>query len=535
MTKRQHNLLFWLILALAAFLRLFKLGEVPSGINQDEAYTAYEALSLLTHGTDSWGNSFPLYFISWGSGSSILYSYLSIPFILLFGTETWIIRLPQALLGVLSCYVFYRLLRILFNRNQALLGFFLSAVIPWHIMLSRWGLDANIAPFFILTGLYFFLRSNKKPTYLLLSAIFYGFGLYAYAAAWIYITITFGLQLFYLLLLKRDAHTLYTTLSAGIIFLLFASPLVLFILINNGGIDEIKTPWFSIPKLIYYRQNEIGLNDFSIKLSALSRIFFKGDDYLITNQIPPYGIFYPISLPFILLGLWQLINKSLANITKQEFSPSAVILGSVIIGLFYAALLYPCINRLNFLWFNLLLALTIGINTFIRHKKIYFLILLLYIGYTSAFTYTYFRKYNTVANPVFTPDLKPALDLAEKHHQQTNLPIKILGFSAIHPKILFYKQISAPQFYKTVIWQHFPAPYLEPASFTHFHFFPDFDYTNLTTDSVYIVPIQNINYFYLFAIFRFGQYGVAIPKKNTLSNQKIVDNGENSNSSIAEQ
>ena len=41
--KNLHRLLFWLILAAGIFARVWRFGAVPGGINQDEAFAAYEA------------------------------------------------------------------------------------------------------------------------------------------------------------------------------------------------------------------------------------------------------------------------------------------------------------------------------------------------------------------------------------------------------------------------------------------------------------------------------------------------------------
>ena len=508
----KQKYLFWFIFLLTAFMRLYKLGETPSGLNQDEAYAGYEAFSLLTTGHDSWGYPFPLYFISWGSGMNVLYSYITIPFLAIFGVKTWVLRLPQALLGILSCYVFYRLLRILYNRQTALLGFFLSAIIPWHIMLSRWALEVNIAPFFILTGLYFFARSLKKKEYLLLSALFYGLALYTYATAWIYVVITLGCQLLYLLCYKKDQPTLINTLSSGIIFTILALPIVSLILINQEIIPEIKTAFFSVPKLLFWRQNEIGLEEWTVKLNMLKYIFTTGNDYLPTNAIPFFGIFYPLSLPFILLGLYKMYKTAREDLKKHIFSFSAIIFVSIIFGLIYASVLYPCINRLNYLWFNLLIALTVGIDATRPHKKIFYLILTLYCSLYIAFTHQYFSKYNELASAYFSPNLKQALNAAEQLHRQSNLPITLADHPFNYPKILFYQKISPQDFTQTVSWLPFPNSYLDASSFTHYSFMPETDYSKLATDRIYIAPLKQKYFFYQFDIKSIGDLLVASPK-----------------------
>lgn len=513
----KNNYLFWLILLLACFLRLYKLATIPYGINQDEAFTGYEALSLLTNGTDSWEYPFPVYFISWGSGTSVLYAYLTIPLFALFGPSLIWLRLPQALFGILSCYIFYRLLRLFCTKKQSLIGFFLASVVPWHIMLSRWGLDANLVSFFILTGFYFYARSFKKINYLYLSAVFYGVGMYAYATSWIYIVITFGINLLYLFFIRPNKQTFFAVFCAGLIFSFFSLPLLLFLLINYGIIPEIKTSFFSIPKLIYFRKNEIGTGDLGIKLSALQRILFKGDDYLITNHISPFGLFYPISLPFIILGLFLMGKDFIKKIATKRVSVLGLVFTQIIIGLIYGSMLYPCINRLNFLWFNLLIALTVGINFFQNYRKILSVILLSYIAALIMFCHTYFTKYPQMAAQNFTPDLEPVLMAAEKVREEHPLPIAVLSSPSIFPKILFYQKVPVHDFYSTVKWLDFSAAYLDASRFTHYIFLPKFDYSFIPTNKIYIAPNiapKKLKYwFYQFDIQFFGDYILATPQK----------------------
>ena len=53
---------FWLILilALAAFLRFYKIGQVPPSLNWDEVAIGYNAYSILKTSKDEWGVTFPL-------------------------------------------------------------------------------------------------------------------------------------------------------------------------------------------------------------------------------------------------------------------------------------------------------------------------------------------------------------------------------------------------------------------------------------------------------------------------------------------
>ena len=126
----KEKYIFWALIAVGVVLRIFLLGIVPGGINQDEAYSGYEAYSLLHYGVDSWGYAFPVYFISWGSGMNVLNSYLMMPFIGIFGVHAWTVRMPQVIVACVSLYVFYKLFREFFDEKISLIALAVLAICP---------------------------------------------------------------------------------------------------------------------------------------------------------------------------------------------------------------------------------------------------------------------------------------------------------------------------------------------------------------------------------------------------------------------
>ena len=116
--KRKLNyeiILFAIIMLAGVFVRVWRFGSLPGGINQDEAFAGYEAYSILHYGKDSFGYSMPVYLTAWGSGMNVLNSYLMIPFIAVFGLKSWVIRMPQLIVAVLSLWVCYLLMKRLFD------------------------------------------------------------------------------------------------------------------------------------------------------------------------------------------------------------------------------------------------------------------------------------------------------------------------------------------------------------------------------------------------------------------------------------
>ena len=168
---------FWIFMCIGIAARIWCFGDVPADINQDEAFAGYEAYSMLHYGMDSHGYRFPVYLTTWGSGMSALNSYLMIPFLAVFGAHVWVIRIPQLLVGCLTLWVVYLIVKKVINTYAALCALFLLAISPWHIMMCRWGMDANLAPGFVIFGFCFFLRGIENSKSFILSGLLYGLSL----------------------------------------------------------------------------------------------------------------------------------------------------------------------------------------------------------------------------------------------------------------------------------------------------------------------------------------------------------------------
>ncbi len=171
------------ILTLAAFLRLYNLGSFPA-LNADEAAIGYNAYSLLETGKDEHGNSWPVHFQSFNDYKPGGYFYFVLPFVKLLGLNEWAVRLPSALFGIITVLLVYLLVKELFKDEAfALTSSFFLAISPWHIHFSRGGWEVNTATFLITLGFWLFIKSVKKPKFLILSSLFFVLSLYTYHAA----------------------------------------------------------------------------------------------------------------------------------------------------------------------------------------------------------------------------------------------------------------------------------------------------------------------------------------------------------------
>ena len=146
--SRQTKLLLIGIVTVAAMLRLYRLTDVPPGVNRDEASIGVTAYSLMTTGRDEYGKLLPLSFESFGDWKLPLYIYTTIPFVKIFGLSELAVRLPSALAGVASVAAIYFLAHIVFaSETIALLSALSLALMPWHIHISRVESEAIVAVF----------------------------------------------------------------------------------------------------------------------------------------------------------------------------------------------------------------------------------------------------------------------------------------------------------------------------------------------------------------------------------------------------
>lgn len=178
---RKSLLLLFLIFLLGTFLRFYQLGNIPVGFHRDEAFLGYNAFSLLKTGRDMTGHVIPIHLESF-LYSPAGYSYLSIPFIAMFGLSAFSVRFASAIFGSLTILLIYFLTKELFKRSKdnetlALISAVLLAISPWHINLSRVATENVLVVFFITLGVWVYILWIRKPQPLFFIFSFLSFGI----------------------------------------------------------------------------------------------------------------------------------------------------------------------------------------------------------------------------------------------------------------------------------------------------------------------------------------------------------------------
>jgi 4-amino-4-deoxy-L-arabinose transferase-like glycosyltransferase len=440
----RQNWILIILVILSAFLRFYRLGEIPNPINQDEAGAGYEAFSLLQTGKDKWGDFLPVYFSSWGSGQNVLYSYIVVPFIYLLGLSTMVVRLPQAILGVLTIPLLYFSVKKIYSRSAAILASIILTFSPWHIMMSRWALESNLLPFFVVLSTFFLslvIDKNDKTKllnskYLILGIFCLGIACYAYATFW------FILPFYLIFILVYYRVNLMTNLKYWLISLsvliVTVFPLILFVLKNN----ILRQPLFfedylpfTVPGLVGDRITLSFQDSFNLFKQNINLLVAGGADGLPWNTFLQYP---PIVYGFLLLVIVALVWEKTRDwnlFTLQIFAFIPVLF-----------LFSMNLNRANFIWIpglvvvsNLLVMskrqLQENLPTLLLKYKFDKILVsiacLIFFIYSGQFVTDYFTNYNAFAGKNFyagfVDSLETFVDLNEANSLNDIEPIFMTG------------------------------------------------------------------------------------------------------------
>lgn len=453
--KQKNRMILLIIFIIAIMVRITLVGTYPKGIDADEAYGGYEAWSMLKYGHDSWGYTNPVYLETWGSGMSVMYSVIAMPFIAIGGLKTFTFRLPQVLFGVISVVVFYLLLKKFTSEKTAVLGAFLMAISPWHIILSRYGLDANLAPAFILLAAYFGILGLEKKWYLVVSALFWGLSLYCYALMWIFVPLFLLISVIYCYNQNMIKINIATIMSVIVLFVI-SIPLLLFVAVNSGIIPEIITDFISIPKLIAFRSEEFSIKDIPYNIWVLLRVLIKQDDGTTRNVIPYFGIYYLFSAPVILYGGYIELKKVIISIKNKQFCVDFFVLAWIFASLFIGILKTMSIQRINYLHAAVYVLIAVGLSELGRvwKGKLQKILICLYAISFICFEVNYFTQYQQVIGDAQLAGADEALEYAQKMLDEGYEKINIVC-PLRHSQVLFYTQYDTDKFINEVKWQNY--------------------------------------------------------------------------------
>lgn len=535
-SERTEQYFFGAIMVLGAVLRLVCLGSMPGGLHQDESFVAWNAFAIFHEGMDSAGHVMPVYMADWGDGHSALYVWLTLPFLAINGGHVtpFLSRLPQALVGILTIGALYGIVRRMLGKDAALWTSFLLAVCPWHVMMSRWGLDANLAPGFLIFGLYFFVRAlsvdegdagGRQRRFLLLCAFFYGLALYSYAVIWPIVPLLLMLQIFYGLWHRKLRIDRWSLLSAFLLFVM-ALPLLLFILVNSGVIPQIELPFLTIPLMGGYRGGEIAFDParmWSNLRTALSLLWHQntGAPY---DVLLPWGLFYDVGRVFIVIGAAVLSVKVVRGLWRREYVRETFLLIQLIGGGAVCLLVTAVLHQINALYIPLVICEGYGVLWLLKGIQKRYAVLgrvcgcllaAVYLLCLAGFQRDYYTKYREVADAYFGAGIEECVDYAKEACRMTGIQTVTAEQALQWPRLLLYTETLPSAYLESVVYDVAPAP----ASFSAGDLLirTRIDTERIDTDSVYILYfIDRERYEEDFELTQFYDWYVAVPKGTSL-------------------
>src|SRR3989338_618620 len=177
---KHKNHEWWIVLVIMLVAVVFRFQHItttPPGLYPDEAMNGNNALEAIKTG------DYKVYYPE-NNGREGLFINIQAQSIKLFGNTPWALRVVSALFGTLTVLGLYFLTRKLFNWQIAAMSSFFLATSFWHVLFSRIGFRAIMAPFFLVWGLYFFWKgkSSTKLFDFAISGLFLGLGFYSYIA-----------------------------------------------------------------------------------------------------------------------------------------------------------------------------------------------------------------------------------------------------------------------------------------------------------------------------------------------------------------
>lgn len=272
------------ILVLAAALRLYHLGSVPTELDADEIDLYNSAYSIATTGHDVDGTLQP-YLYSSVTRNPPIYAIPAYGSSLIFGRTALGLRLPAVIFGliaiVLLCGIAFELTR---RVDVALFAALLMATQPIFVHFARIGWEPASELPFLLGGIYLLLRAMRSSTtstgLMFAASLVLGLTAYTYLAGWFYALLLGGAILAFNARRFASRNGALTLVGACVIWLVVAGPALWMWFFNAHTVSHT-----------------LGMGTFSSGVSASSlRTFFVNYaaqfkwSYLVTTGDPKPGL-----------------------------------------------------------------------------------------------------------------------------------------------------------------------------------------------------------------------------------------------------
>lgn len=490
----KRNSLFVAILLIAASLRLMGLGTVPYGFANDEVSYIFSGYTIAsTGGFDIMGKFLPLS-MNLDSSLSPVPVYIIALFIKLFGLSPFVARLPFALMGIGSIVLLYFICKEVFKKERiALFSMLVFSLSSWHIFITRGVWDVISAQFFLLLGLFLFLRGLRKGS-ILFSLLPFFMGFYSYHATKVF----FFFMIIFLIFINKDI--LLKRKKEFIIFL--ASVIVIFasffvvvktqsvtrqgeITINNQNelLNAKKDTDFErtesdAPEIFKKIESNKGMF-FIQKITAtyleafsIQHLFTRGDGSSIVGYGTFFkGVLYEVDLPFVLIGLIFLATNAMFFVKRKEKLDKDVshnrkifyfVVGLILISPIPAAVGAGTTYVIRTFMLTSFLSIPVGVGLYVvfemlshlsqRNRLIgIFSIVLLYIFFISRFFYQYYYQFNVFGGEYWNRSSRDLSEFVIHNSSKYDHVVVATGEDKVLLQYAFFSHANAKEFQKA--WQ----------------------------------------------------------------------------------
>jgi 4-amino-4-deoxy-L-arabinose transferase-like glycosyltransferase len=293
--SRLEILLLAAVILGAAVLRFAGLGRVPAGLYRDEAFYGLDALNVLR-------GQHAIYF-SANNGREPMFIYLLALSIGALGRSPFAVRLPAALISLLTIPATFLMARELWGRRVGLISAAILTVTLWPVHLAHVGFRVGLLPLFAALTVWQAARGwrTQRTRHWVAAGVLYGLCFYTYLA------VRFTPALIALFLIYAwFAHPRQRSamLQAGLPFtlstLIVVAPLAIYaaghcdIFMGRGGQVTIFNPGIGGPNPWLTLARNVG--------RALGMFFWRGD-FSARQNLPYRPVFDPVMSVFFLAGV----------------------------------------------------------------------------------------------------------------------------------------------------------------------------------------------------------------------------------------
>jgi len=409
---------------ITSFLIFYRLTEIPKNLSFDEVEFTKLALSL--------SDKPYIAYSQLATGHSTLYFYILLVSLKTFGINTFALRLPAAIFGILSIIIFYLILEIIFKKDKILNTYYLILTTlifltsHWFLNFARFSFEATFLLFLELVSIFFLISfwrdKQSQNIFLLISGLFSGLSFLSYTPGRIF----FLLPLSFLILQTLRTLKLYKLAYFLIPLIIIITPLTAYLVTNND--TRVDQQFFLKNKEMTINEKVNGLWK---NISSTALMFNIKGDVNGRHNYPNKPALNPILGILFLIGLISITtNYKLFNhrsLDEDGRTTNYFFLFYFLISLFPALMTYPWENPnmlrtytvlpsvIYFIGNAIIILLTIA-HKIINNKVFEYLILTtLYLILVFSCFYelrTYFKYQSVVFNQSF--EIKLPLEKAIK-------------------------------------------------------------------------------------------------------------------------